>query len=614
MGKSLLILHDALDGTEAGRRTLMGRLCAELKLTTQTVESMFSDLPVILKSGLDNKQAELYKKSFEELGAFVEVLEQEPTAHLSSADSDSPFISPTESGELNPAELRDMSADLSAHLSVPPTSPNSEGIARVTEIEFSLSPSTGPTIPEPRASKTLPDSIVPDFSNLSLDESPSFSASSAPDPNISAASLSTGTRGDYELSALDSSLEELSQMLDDSISGDDKGLLEEDVHEEQNDFAQALADITVSDSADEQKLPNLESYFDKLSSLPEAPAITRGPEAPKTKTSSSADSPLDSVSTVTSDNDHKTELPPMKRPLSEAFQKSRPSESQLPSPAKVPETVELTAPIKVPPRFSPHIVALVIFFFAIAMLSLFLPQSNKTGEVISISKKDLEKLIVEQQKILNASKSSKPVPSEKVDFYSGKLSSDNLSGTIRVGLGEGSAIRSISFDLATAKPPVLKSEEIVAGVKERVWIKRVLADRLIITGQSKGQKEGLAASESGAVKAAGVAKLYLEDSIGGERIMLKSLIEGEFDSKNISLKGRISVSSASEAEPETEEIIASERIKGRAFKVRLNGAFSAQLAKEQTSPAAVSSDSKGNDQQLQSPATQSSETKSEPVT
>ena len=71
MGKSLLILHDALDGTESGRRTLMGRLCAELKLTTQTVESMFSDLPVILKSGLDNAQAELYRKSFEELGGKI---------------------------------------------------------------------------------------------------------------------------------------------------------------------------------------------------------------------------------------------------------------------------------------------------------------------------------------------------------------------------------------------------------------------------------------------------------------------------------------------------------------------------------------------------------------
>ncbi len=81
-GRFLLILHDAKDGTEAGRAKLRTQLSAMLHLSTDALNSIFSSLPVIVKYDLSAEQADRFVQFFESVGAEVEALEGHPGRSL----------------------------------------------------------------------------------------------------------------------------------------------------------------------------------------------------------------------------------------------------------------------------------------------------------------------------------------------------------------------------------------------------------------------------------------------------------------------------------------------------------------------------------------------------
>lgn len=73
MGTHLLILHDARESTNEGREQLKTRLQSRLGIAAETLDLMFSQLPVIIKKDLSAAEAKSFQDAFEQLGAVIEI-------------------------------------------------------------------------------------------------------------------------------------------------------------------------------------------------------------------------------------------------------------------------------------------------------------------------------------------------------------------------------------------------------------------------------------------------------------------------------------------------------------------------------------------------------------
>ncbi|MFN8389210.1 MAG: hypothetical protein U0136_02835 [Bdellovibrionota bacterium] len=100
MPKFIVILHDAQDGSQAGRAELKLQLIEHLHLSEKTVDGIFESLPVIISSDLDQKTAERYAETLEGLGAVAEVIEQA-----------APVEAPPVTKPIEPAPLPEAGAD-----------------------------------------------------------------------------------------------------------------------------------------------------------------------------------------------------------------------------------------------------------------------------------------------------------------------------------------------------------------------------------------------------------------------------------------------------------------------------------------------------------------------
>ncbi len=77
MSQYTLILHDAKDSSEQGRDALKTVLESQLHISKDSLNTIFSSLPAILKQDLNKDQADNYLLVFEKLGANVELLAQD---------------------------------------------------------------------------------------------------------------------------------------------------------------------------------------------------------------------------------------------------------------------------------------------------------------------------------------------------------------------------------------------------------------------------------------------------------------------------------------------------------------------------------------------------------
>lgn len=92
MSQYLLILHDAKDGSQAGRAELRECLCTTLRVSEAKAVEIVSSLPSILCQGLTQRDAERFARVLEHLGAVVEVMEA-PDAGI-GMESALSFIAP----------------------------------------------------------------------------------------------------------------------------------------------------------------------------------------------------------------------------------------------------------------------------------------------------------------------------------------------------------------------------------------------------------------------------------------------------------------------------------------------------------------------------------------
>jgi hypothetical protein len=76
MKKYLIILHDAIGGSEPSRQALRKKLSARLGLSGDLLDRIFNDLPAILAERGTEKEAEDLRSELELDGALVEVLEE----------------------------------------------------------------------------------------------------------------------------------------------------------------------------------------------------------------------------------------------------------------------------------------------------------------------------------------------------------------------------------------------------------------------------------------------------------------------------------------------------------------------------------------------------------
>lgn len=80
MSKYCFVLHGAKEGTADAESVLKKKLGARFKLSDAAVNSLFNNLPVVIKKGLDESQIAAYRKVFEQIGAIVEIVEEDTKA------------------------------------------------------------------------------------------------------------------------------------------------------------------------------------------------------------------------------------------------------------------------------------------------------------------------------------------------------------------------------------------------------------------------------------------------------------------------------------------------------------------------------------------------------
>ncbi len=76
MKRYSFLLHGAADSSPGGLSQLKAKIGAAFKLSDAAVNSLFKNLPVTLKKGLEEHQVENYKRVFAQMGALVEIVEE----------------------------------------------------------------------------------------------------------------------------------------------------------------------------------------------------------------------------------------------------------------------------------------------------------------------------------------------------------------------------------------------------------------------------------------------------------------------------------------------------------------------------------------------------------
>lgn len=192
MSKYCFVLHGAKEETADAVSILKKKLGARFKLSDAAVNSLFNNLPVVIKKGLDETQIAAYRKVFEQIGAIVEVVE-EHTKAAGELAFDEPHASSPPHSPPHTQTLSEKSTQTSSHVVTPPVS---------TTPNLNSPPAQTPKATIPVAPETTKDLSQPSMLSFGFDEKPQAEEQPrlpTPPPKRSAPSIPDAAKAELEI-------------------------------------------------------------------------------------------------------------------------------------------------------------------------------------------------------------------------------------------------------------------------------------------------------------------------------------------------------------------------------------------------------------------------------
>lgn len=450
-GRFLLILHDAKDGTEAGRAALRARLSTLLHLSPEALNAIFATLPVIIQYDLSADLAERSVELFESVGAEVEALEGHP-------------------GRALPA-------------------PGQAGLAILESPEVKLALALLLERPSAHASKT------------------------APSPAIAPLTLNDDTGVDDLERLLDDALLETEPVLDVSATDNNEPLgvsIEELTRMLEAEESLPPPNQNASSNAFELSLdePSGVSRPDVYSTLLDEPVAALSPEPTMSESPPEPEAPPASSMA----EDETVNLPELRTaflatiPPQDSPHLPQPFAFGAPSDTEVDEDEEEEEEDDRPPwrgipknRQLVFGTAIVAVFMLVLGVYRFLLVSNEESITLTLTPEALNALLKEQRSILDRSNEGSELPKNRFSW-----TGENNQGSIssRVTLLEQNGVP-ISVDLSIRQTAAGKRslKEIADGVPPPVWIRLCVAQNMVVS----------AGEAPGALLFHGTAKAYLSD-------------------------------------------------------------------------------------------------------